>query len=118
MNDTSLAKLSFLIVVIGIIVLYFISQALEPEEVSISQIDESFIGSAVSVEGLTKNVKITEHVFFDLCDSEACINVVVFESDARRAPNIYKLQDLSPLRVSGRVDLYKGELEIMADEFF
>ncbi len=115
-SDLFLQRISFIITIIGIILLFFIVQNIEPEKIMIKDIDESIIGSYVSVSGIVKSVKITENVFFSLCDSDSCIKAVVFEKIAKKKPEAYNLRNMDKVVLSGRINLYNNELEIIAED--
>ena len=62
--------------------------------------------SSILVQGEVSNLKIhsSGHIYFTLKDSEACINCVMFRSDAGRLK--FEPEDGMELLVSGRVSVY------------
>lgn len=110
MNRKQLYKISIFLSVIGLTLMYASSQYLEPEKAEIGEIDESWTGKTLRINGEAANVTRTEnHLFMDLEDSAGSIMVVQFDSQT-------SVDEGEELEVSGHVELYEGELEIVARE--
>ncbi|MFB6215559.1 MAG: hypothetical protein ABEJ72_01100, partial [Candidatus Aenigmatarchaeota archaeon] len=62
-----LQRLSLLLVIAGLTLMYASSAAFRPEEVSIAELDEGDIGSSVRVRGTVRDYGRSEDaVFFDI----------------------------------------------------
>ncbi|MBI4021260.1 MAG: OB-fold nucleic acid binding domain-containing protein [Candidatus Aenigmarchaeota archaeon] len=68
------------------------------------------VGQIVTVCGTVEGVKISKnnHTFFSVADEEGSIRVVAFNSSQLAPPT-------GPTCVTGRLNLYRGDLEIIAD---
>ena len=92
---------------IGIALTFFLSNNISYAHRTIDSITNLDIGSNVCVNGFAKNVYLgKDYTLFNLLNksSNNSINIVFFD-----AVNINKTREIS---VCGRVDFYKGELEI------
>ena len=109
-------KISLTIVVIGITCLLVLYMILEPEELAIKDITISKVGHEVIVSGFVDSLSVKDdHVFITLKDNNSSIKVVMFANTAKNYPEIYNLTN-EMIKVRGKVDNYKGELEIVANK--
>lgn len=116
MSDSQLIKISFLIALIGLACLFALYVVLEPEHLTIKDITLSNIGHEVVVTGSISSIAVNnDHVFITLSDNSSSIKVVVFANTAKNHPEIYNLTS-GVLTIQGKVDNYKGELEIVANK--
>ena len=110
MNQKQIYKISVFLSIIGLTLMYASSQYLEPEKVDVEDIEESSSGKVLEVEGTALNVTNSgSNLFMDLKDSSGSILVVQFDSDR-------SVSEGDPVSVIGSVELYEGELEIIARE--
>jgi len=110
MEDSTLKKLAFIWTVVGLFLLLLFAEVSAPKEISISKVD-SHLGEDVHITGLVTSVAYYDTVnFFDVSDGTSTIKVVSFEK-----PTV-NLTEGDSIGISGRVKIYKGELEIVADE--
>jgi len=112
MNSKKLLKLSIIIAIIGIGLLFFLTRNLETS-VQVRDL-ETYLGETVKVEGEIIKLFTSKdgHVFFTLRDESGEIQIVAFRnSNIQEAYNIQKGQEIS---VKGKVQEYKGKLEIIA----
>ena len=115
MKDKTLMKISLIISVVGLVALFVFVQFTEPSKVSISQISDSMLGQNVEVSGLIESFTTkNNNVFFTLDDGTGNISIVMFESIARKNPEVYALKDQIRVSVTGKISLYKSELELIA----
>ena len=116
-SERSLYRLSLLLSVAGIISLFFIVQAMEPAEAAISEISGDFLGRTVSVSGIIKDKPYWHedgHLFFTLSDSEGnAIKTVFFEREAKKLPALKNISRGMNVTVTGKVNEYQNELEIV-----
>ena len=114
-SDSQLMKISFLITIIGITCLFALNHFLEPEQLAIKDITLSHVGHEVVVSGSVASLTEKDgHVFITLSDNNSSIKVVMFANTAKIYPEIYNLTS-GMLTIQGKVDNYKGELEIVAN---
>ena len=107
MND--IYRICILIGALGIALIYGSSIYIEPEKVNISEIEPSWSGKRVVISGEATGVsKVNESLFFDLNDSTGEVMVADFDSES-------KIEDGKEVRVQGRVTMYRGKLEIVAE---
>lgn len=80
------------------------------EPVDISDIEKSWSGKSLMVQGEIAEVRTSSgHLFFNLKQGKDSIKVVKFDSQSS-----YSNGDR--VNVTGHVEIYKGELEIVAKE--
>ena len=114
-SDSLLAKLCILIVVIGVIILYFLTQFIEPTEMSISDITRNHVGQKVAVSGTISSLSEKDgHFFFTLIEGHHNIKAVVFSNKANTI-NTVLLGNGEFITVHGEVELYNNELEIIVE---
>ena len=114
-DDENLKKICLILTIIGLIVLFFVVNNIKPLQVNISQIDESKIGNYIMVTGkiITKPVWKNDNLFFTIKDESGKIKIVMFSQDTRKYPEL-NIAKNDEVLVEGRVNEYKGELEIVA----
>lgn len=79
-----------------------------PEERSIDSVDASDIGEKITLEGEVRGLHSTEDAAFaELEEGTGSIHLVAFEDDMLREGS---------LTVSGRVDLYQGDIQLIVEE--
>jgi len=104
----SLKKISLATAIIGLILMIILSYNLEPKKSGISSLDEKSIGRFVKISGEVTSAKPGETSFFEVSDGTGEISVVYFgKADISKG---------SEIEVIGKVDEYKGILEIKADK--
>lgn len=112
MKDKNLLRISILTSIIGLISLFFITSFTQAQTIRISDIDDSYIGKTVSVQGeITSIFNAKGHYFISLKDGQT-IKVVIFSNNADKL-NVHSLEKGDKIDVLGKVDKYKGELEIL-----
>jgi len=86
-----------------------VAEFTEPEIVEIVQLNDH-LGRTVVINGAVTSTHYTENAnFIDVSDQTGDITVVVFEP-------LQELPQGTQLRITGKPELYKGELEIIARE--
>lgn len=110
MKDKGLLKIALLWSVIGIFILIAIVVLTAPSELKISEL-ENHVDETVTVSGSAKLASYKENVaFVDIADETGKITVVIFD----KVEDYFHKDDY--ITVKGKVSIYKGELEIIADE--
>jgi DNA/RNA endonuclease YhcR with UshA esterase domain len=116
-SDKNLERISFFLTIIGIISLYFIVQNIEPQDTAILSVTGELIGRQVLVSGIIKEKPYWHsdgHLFLTLQQNGSQIKVVMFDREARKYPGLKNLTKGMNISVTGSVDEYEGELEIVA----
>jgi aspartyl/asparaginyl-tRNA synthetase len=115
MDDKKIMKFCAILVVIGIIGLFIVTTFSAPTAISISSIDENSVGQIVSISGTVTSYYTSDgHVFMDIDDTTGVIKVVMFEEESENNPWVYDVRKDDEIIVNGKIQLYKGELEIIA----
>ena len=110
MRTNALLKISLATAIVGLILLFFLSERLEPKLISISQIDERMLDSYVKVMGKINSVRETEGLYIlDLQDSSSRIDVVVFKQNQK-----FNFQKGQQVEVIGKVSEFRFKLQIEA----
>jgi len=108
----NLIKISIVVALIGIVALFFIVKYQQQNIVKISDLRQ---GQIERITGMINSVYISKdgHTFLKVTDSSGEISVVAFKSS-----NIdtYNLEIGDQISVLGRIEEYKGKLEIIAKE--
>ncbi len=117
MKESSLNRFCLLGAVIGILLLYVYSFFGLQNEIMIGEIDSSMVGSAVNVSGKAVGVYFHKdgHVFFTLDDGTGEIKVVLWKDVAMQMEltGSKRIRNNRTLNIEGRVEKYKGELELI-----
>lgn len=109
MKREDFARLCLLVSIAGLGMMYAAGEFLEPERVGIGEVSESDVGETLVVEGTISGFYSTDSAsFFTLEDDSGSVSVTDF--DSRRFDNGERIN------VSGQVDLYQGDLQIVASE--
>ena len=100
-----LLKISFIGAIVGIILLFIISENISINKISIDRIDESYIGRSVRFSGDVTKISSSEK--FSSVEVDGKILVVLFgKADLAKGDKI---------EVIGKVDEYKNKIEVVAD---
>ncbi|MEM2956165.1 MAG: hypothetical protein QW041_01135 [Candidatus Pacearchaeota archaeon] len=104
MDLTKYALLTFLI---GLIILFFLSQNLEPKLIKISEINKKMLDNYVKIQGDIIKIKNYDTLtIMTINDSTETINIITSKT------NITK----GKIEVIGKVKEYRGILEIEAEK--
>ena len=106
-----LTKLCIISTALGIILLIIVSDKVGPPKSSISSITERDINKAVVINGMIESItnKGSALALLEVRDSKSSITVVAFKPEE----NNIKKGDF--VEISGRVSVYKNNLQIIAD---
>lgn len=108
-EDKTAFTASIILAVIGLGLMYASTNYLQPQKISINEIDESMIGEPVKVKGTVKDSFSTEkHLFFDLENKES-IEIAMFNTER-------KVETGEQVEVTGDVSMYEGKLNIVAED--
>jgi DNA/RNA endonuclease YhcR with UshA esterase domain len=108
----NLIKISITVAIVGIIALFFIVKYQQQNTVKISDLEQ---GQIERITGMINSVYVSKdgHTFLKVTDSSGEISVVAFKSSNI---DVYDLELGDQISVLGRVEEYKGNLEIIAKE--
>ena len=106
-------KISIITAVIGVILLFVITQVFREETIKIEDIK---LGQIERISGMVTSVYVSKnmHVFLKVADNTGEVDVVIFENN--NIDEAYELEVGDEVSVLGRVDEYKGKTEIIAKE--
>jgi DNA/RNA endonuclease YhcR with UshA esterase domain len=111
MEERFIRNISIIFSCIGLIILFLISRNYELSQTNIQTISYEDSGKVVRVCGevVSKHTSKTQHTFLKLKDDSGTIEIVVFNSTAKKL-NL----DFDNICVTGTVDEYENKLEIIA----
>jgi len=111
---------SFISAIVGIVFIYYAATNIKPSQLRIEEISSEMIGRSVTTIGYIslKTVHPDGHIFLTLTDNtKNKISVPLFAGFVSELRNNHfntnMLQKGTQLEVSGLVDEYKGQLEII-----
>jgi RecJ-like exonuclease len=100
-------KACIVLSIIGLGIIHISHSYLEYQEVKIEEIDRTWLGNSVRVEGeIVSRTEVDGAKFMELKDSTDTVNIVDFE--------MRNTSDQAS--ISGYVDVYQGDLQIVAEE--
>lgn len=103
-------RASIFFAVIGLTLMYLSSLYMSIDHVQIGKIEKGWSGKNVKIGGeVTSFSASSGHSFFQVNDSSGEIQVVKFDSEL-------SLEEGEEVNVTGRVALYRGQLEVIAKE--
>jgi aspartyl/asparaginyl-tRNA synthetase len=111
MNNQTLLKISFIVSILGILILLFISENIEPVQVKIKDITDLRLNQKVRITGQIIGIKTYQKSSFQIItinDSMAKIDVTL-----DKPLNLTKNQTII---VTGKITEYKTNLQIQADK--
>ena len=110
MKEKTLLKIALICSLLGLLILYLISDNIEIKEKNIEKITLENKDEFVKLRGIVSNVVDTEKVVIMEITQPQEITVVLFKD--KETVNI---QQGNEVEVIGKVDEYEGSLEIIAD---
>ncbi len=109
----SIARLALITSVAGAFFLFFLSQAFQARETKIGEISEAMLGQCISVKAKVDSAFYKDNfVLFQLNDGSGKIKAVIFNPSREQR---ILLQKNSFVRLQGKVQLYEGQLEVVAE---
>lgn len=120
MDDSTLLKIAILVSTAGLIMLFFVSSYTSPANVKISEITYDDVGRYMVLTGkITSKYEHKDgHIFLDITDGTGDMKVVMFSSTASTLDSnlLACLEKGKTIEIKGKVDEYKGDLEIIPKE--
>jgi DNA/RNA endonuclease YhcR with UshA esterase domain len=115
-SDEKISKICLIIAVVGAAGIGLANIYHAPEEMAIGMIGEEDLGKMVKISGSIISFSTTNgNIFIWLDDKGGNISVVMFERTARDQKYVYELKKGDNITVSGKVSLYKTDLEVLAE---
>lgn len=111
MDEKSLNIILVIVSIVSLIILYF-SFVEDYDKVGIKDINENLIGKRVFVKIEVENYKVHDGNIF-ITPKESNITIVFFNA---KLDDLMKIEKNKEIFVKGRVEIYKGNLEIIASE--
>lgn len=116
MKDEILLKISLLISIIGIILLFVFAQGLEAEKIEIGEIGKSSIGKYIEVFAIVSSFSESNgNYFLKIGDKTGNITAVLFKNDADNI-NTARFKKGIQIRIIGKINEYRGNIEIITDK--
>ena len=114
MHDKEIFKITLTITILGLIGLIILSGYVNPEELSVNEIDKSKIDNQVKVTGIIENYTITKTgtMIITLDDGSNVIKVVIFPSTSLNT-TLYNGMNIT---VTAKVVEYYGEMELIIEK--
>ncbi len=116
MDDRELLIISFIISVAGLLGFFVYYTMTSAQEVSLSKLNTGFDGKMVVVKGKIVKIKFHEngHIFITLGNKNDKVIVPIFSEYAEKLDSNCKVRG-SFARVEGRVEVYRGNLEVIPE---
>ncbi|MDO5822868.1 exodeoxyribonuclease VII large subunit [Methanosphaera sp.] len=114
MHDKEIFKITLTTTILGLIGLIILSGYVNPEELSVNEIDKSKIDNQVKVTGIIENYTITKTgtMIVTLNDGSDVIKVVIFPSTSLNT-TLYNGMNIT---VTAKVVEYNGEMELIIEK--
>ncbi|MBI4096028.1 MAG: OB-fold nucleic acid binding domain-containing protein [DPANN group archaeon] len=109
MQDKTLIKISLAWSLLGLFIIMLIAAYSEPKTIQISEMDQN-VGKTIVIFGNVEKAKYGKTSFIDLYDVTGNTTAVIFDNPENKT----KAGDY--IGVKGKVQLYKSNFEIIADE--
>lgn len=113
MQDYWIARIALFTAVMGICTLLFLGSILGERQASVAEISDSAIGSRLELRGRVDNAFKQEGVLvFHINDGTGILKAVIFSPTAEQE----KLAEKNSfVKATGKVQLYRNELEIVVE---
>ena len=111
MKEKQILKISLIGAVIGILVLFFLSEhVLKVDEIAIDRLDEFNVGTDVKIKGFVENIKDLDKIaILDVAQLKS-VTVVLFKSG-----NL-TIKEGDYVEIKGEIEEYNGKLELIGNE--
>jgi len=108
MDDKTLLRIALVCSLLGIFILYLVSDNINVDERSISKINKDNVDEYVKIKGKVSKITDLEKVMFIEVIQPSSMTVVVFKEE-----NI-SLNEDDYIEVIGKTEDYEGEMEVIA----
>ena len=112
MNEKNLFTIAIIIALIGILSLIYISEKVQPPFLKINNITKEYTDRQIITLGKIENIRETPGLYLiNIEDETDTITIVVFKQDQQLNLSINQ-----NIQITGKVQDYNGQLEVIADE--
>ncbi len=112
MQEKTLILFSIIVVILGLLLLYFLTQSLELSKISIYQLEEKptqLLGKSVSVEGVVSKIEQKERIAIITLLEPKETEIVVFKNK----PNL-DIKEGDYISINGKVESFQNRTQIVA----
>ena len=111
MEEKTLTKISLIFAIVGIGLIYIANKSFEPEVIPINIVNETM--NYVTIRGKLDEMYVSKSGtnFLKVSDDTGIMDVVIFKNTIAYAEN---LNESMYIEISGKPDIYRGKLEIIA----
>lgn len=119
MKESFLIKVCLAGSVTGIVILYFLSFMIVPEEINSGELGQQHLGMNVKLSGTVQELRIhpSGHIFFELSDGTGSADVVIWEDKAEQLSlsgvNVSRISNGITMEITGTAELYKGSVQVV-----
>jgi len=110
MKEKLLLRIALLCAIMGVVLLFIVSENIEIDEKDINKINMDSIGEYVKIKGTINQLIETEEVMILNIEQPSEITVFLFKNKQ------IHLAEGNYIEVIGKIEDYKGETEIIADK--
>ena len=110
MQESTLTKIAIITSLVGILMLFFVTDFVDLDSANIDQLDDDAFGDTVKISGLVTKATNREKVIFLEVAQPDTIDVVLFKDHDVDIPNG------SYVEVEGTLEEYNNEQEIIANK--
>lgn len=111
MKENFLLKISLIGSLVGVIILFFISEQIKVDDTSIDRLDELDVDSAVKVKGIITRISESDKIAVLQLTQPKSASVIVFKEG-----NLTGFRQGDLVSVDGRMQEYQGSFQIIANE--
>jgi DNA/RNA endonuclease YhcR with UshA esterase domain len=108
MKEKTLLRMSVIFSILGILLLFYISNKIEIDSKKINEIEASDVDKSVKINGVVNNVEQRGTVSIISISQLEEMDLVVFDS--------IELNKGDYLEVEGKIDEYEGKMQLVADK--
>ena len=102
---------------LGILAISFFISIEQPSRVRISEITERLVDKKIQVNGVINSPSFSNGNYFFTLTDDSEMRVVAFEADIRKNKiDTKKIKDNETVSIEGTVQIYRGNIEIIAKE--
>lgn len=108
-SDSTLIKISLVVSAVGIMMLFVLSELMQPKYIPIQNITESLYGERIMFNGSISSLTLKNgNLYARISNGENYIKIVMFKT----FPNLTAGQGIT---VIGRVSIFDGDTEVIAE---
>lgn len=111
MREKTLLKIALICALVGITLLYIVSERVKIDESTIDKINKGRVGESVKIKGVLGKVSSTDKVVFLEITQPQSLTVILFKD---KNINI-TLDEGDNVEIIGKIEEYEGKMEVIAD---